>query len=135
MSDNNSGGLGVLVIGLIIIGVIVGCKFLGGVPVTYSEGTRTGIPTKVSYKGIVCKTYEGQLNLGGVKDTSEGVVANVWEFSVLDRGIVEQINVAANNRESVTLHYTQVYISATCKGASGYYITKVEKTEKGGGKK
>ena len=33
----------------------------------YSEGERTGVVQKLSYKGIVCKSYEGEQLLGGLR--------------------------------------------------------------------
>jgi hypothetical protein len=50
---------------------------------TYSEGVRSGIVLKISKKGLVFKTFEGQLNLmtfGASK--SQNLVAENFDFSV-----------------------------------------------------
>ena len=44
----------------------------------YSKGTRAGVINKFSEKGIVWKTYEGQIALEGIVSTGESVGANVW---------------------------------------------------------
>ena len=48
---------------------------------TYSEGTRAGDLIKISRKGYVFKTYEGQLKLGGIdlQNTEEGL-SDTWSF-------------------------------------------------------
>jgi hypothetical protein len=46
---------------------------------TVSDGTRTGILFKISKKGYVFKTYEGQLHLGASELMTE---QSVWDFSV-----------------------------------------------------
>lgn len=53
----------------------------------YSSGERAGQVVKFSRKGLVNKSWEGQINLGGMKQTTDAngnasVVANVFEFSV-----------------------------------------------------
>ena len=40
----------------------------------YSEGYRAGVPMKISKKGVVFKTHEGQLNIGGLSNNAEGVI-------------------------------------------------------------
>jgi hypothetical protein len=61
-----------------------------------SDGTRVGVLTKFSHKGLVYKSYEGELNMGGVRNSidSEGnrsVVANVWEFSCTRPDVAKKI--------------------------------------------
>lgn len=47
--------------------VLVVLIFLGAIALwTYSEGTRAGQLIKFSEKGVVFKTYEGELNMGGL---------------------------------------------------------------------
>lgn len=58
----------------------------------YSEGSRTGVLYKLSHKGIVWKSWEGELNLGGLRSTEQGAVANIWKFSVVDPAVAESAN-------------------------------------------
>ncbi len=104
--------------------------------VSYSEGERVGVITKLSHKGLFCKTWEGEMNLGGFKNVSskdnEGrsttsMVANVFEFSVTDPEIVAQIQEAMNQGETVGLMYSQMLIHNPCVSGTGYIITGVRK--------
>lgn len=61
-----------------------------------SDGKRVGVLTKFSYKGLIIKSYEGELNMGGVRNNvnSKGernVVVNVWEFSCSNPQMVEKL--------------------------------------------
>lgn len=71
-----------LIVFLILSVLFAGYYFYNNI--TYSEGTRAGYLVKISKKGFVFKTYEGQLNLGGISggDMSAIVSKDYWEFSV-----------------------------------------------------
>ena len=61
-----------------------------------SDGKRVGVLTKFSHKGLIIKSYEGELNMGGVRNNvnSKGernVVANVWEFSCSNPQMAEKL--------------------------------------------
>ena len=61
-----------------------------------SDGKRVGVLTKFSLKGLFIKSYEGELNMGGVRNNvnSKGertVVANVWEFSCSNPQMAEKL--------------------------------------------
>lgn len=127
-NDNAQAGCGLLVIVLFIIFLVV--RFFGGIPTEYGSGERVGVPVKVSYKGIVCKTYEGQLNLGGMATNGQGIATpNIWQFSVIDPKIVEQINDAADKGKRVTLTYWEPLVAATCQSDSGYIVTGVKEAQ------
>jgi hypothetical protein len=68
---------------------------------SYSEGQRAGILQKFSRKGWVFKTYEGELAMSIVP----GVTPTIWDFSVRDRSVAENLNAALGKR--VVLHYTE----------------------------
>src|SRR6476469_3404011 len=66
---------------LVIIIVAVATVFICGL--AYSDGTRSGILTKVSKKGYVFKTYEGEMNVGGISDGQGTIMpATIFQFSV-----------------------------------------------------
>src|SRR5262245_9974499 len=93
----------------------------------YSDGDRTGAITKLSRKGLFCKTWEGEMNLGGLKRKtnkkgSTSFVANVWQFTVEepDAHLVPAIQAKMDAGEPVTLHYVQDFIYWPCRGSTGY---------------
>ena len=91
---------------------------------------RTGVVTKISKKGFVCKTYEGQLNLGSIAGSSDdfsGVSATrSWEFTVYDESLVPKIEAAADSRKPVTLEYKQYISTSYCSSDTGYLVTGIK---------
>ena len=113
----------------------------GGCSSDYSSGERTGIVTKFSKKGIMYKTWEGELNMGGFKNSTDDdgntkVLANVFEFSLdnsTNRGenlqaLVDSINKAMEMGKRVTLHYNQELHTDwdNSRGETQYYVDKVK---------
>jgi hypothetical protein len=105
----------------------------GGFPwwsdTTYSEGERVGVIVKCSHKGLIWKTWEGEMQLGGVKPSEGGVVPNLWEFS-LRRGeegdLVQKVTEAQVSGRRVKVRYRQALSSAPWRGSTDYYLQSVE---------
>ena len=93
---------------------------------TYSEGTRAGQLIKFSKKGVIFKTHEGELNLGGLKtgNTNDGLEGNLWQFSVLDEDIINDLVNSEGKR--VKLSYKERYKAMPWTGETNYFITEVE---------
>lgn len=77
----------------------------------YSIGTRTGVIDKLSTKGLVCWTMEGQLALpnfskSGTLGRRDESIDNTFYFSVPDRDVRKQID-AIPPGSGVTLEYHQ----------------------------
>ncbi len=86
----------------------------------YAEGERTGYVQKLSKKGWVCKTWEGEI----VLVTMPGAIPEKFEFTVRDENVVKAINDAAGKR--VVLHYRQhKFIPTSCFGDTEYFIDGV----------
>lgn len=89
---------------------------------TYSEGVRSGELIKFSRKGIVNKTWEGEV--------SQGISgAQIFKFSVLDRDpdVIEALKQAEG--QYVKLQYEERYATFPWWGESKYFITSVEVTQ------
>lgn len=92
----------------------------------YSEGERTGVITKFTNKGLLFKTWEGQMNLGGVVSNGDGgVTANVWNFSVTDPEVVRQLILATKINARVTLSYEEYLLLPRSEANTNYLITKI----------
>lgn len=96
---------------------------------TYSDGTRAGDLIKISRKGVVWKTFEGQLNLGGFQSDSagDGLSGNIWSFSVGDRDVYEKLQNYEGKR--VKLHYKQRYRAFPWQGKTVYFVDEVMPVE------
>jgi hypothetical protein len=87
---------------------------------SYSAGERAGYVQKLSRKGWVCKTWEGEMALVSMP----GTVAEKFLFTVPDDAIAEQINRSIGSR--VTLYYEQhVGLPTHCWGDTQYFVTRV----------
>lgn len=90
----------------------------------YSEGTRSGILTKVSRKGYVFKTYEGELYVGGFSQGDGTIIpASVFYFSVTDDKVYHKLDSLQGRK--VVLTYKQVYKNFFWQGESDYFIHDV----------
>lgn len=91
---------------------------------SYSEGTRTGILMKVSRKGFVFKTHEGELNIGGISDGQGTILpATIFYFSVTDKEVYRKLENYQGKR--VTVRYRQVLHSFFWQGDTDYFIEGV----------
>ncbi len=115
-----------VVIFILIIGVLVFSFFYFG---TYGKGDRVGKVMKISEKGVLFKTYEGQINMegfGAVK--SENMFSQTFEFSVeKDRSdIIENLKTAMNNGKRVNIHYIERYWRIPWRGDSKHFVRGVK---------
>ena len=96
---------------------------------TYSEGTRAGTIIKVSKRGTIFKTHEGQLNVnafGAVK--GKGGLNESFEFSIPnDPELLESINGLIG--QPVRLSYKEKYFLFPWLGETKYLVTDVELNE------
>jgi hypothetical protein len=92
--------------------------------ITYSEGTRSGILTKVSRKGFVFKTYEGEMNVGGI-NAGEGTIMpqTTFKFSVTDPKVYDQLE--KDQGRKLVVHYKQVMHNFFWQGESDYFVQAV----------
>jgi hypothetical protein len=87
---------------------------------SYSTGERVGYVQKISQKGWLCKTWEGELAM----TTVPGTAPQIFEFSVRDDATARQIEHAAGQR--VALAYEQHKgIPSSCFGETEYFVTGV----------
>ena len=88
---------------------------------SYSTGERAGFMQKLSKKGWVCKTWEGELSLVALP----GAAPEKFEFSVRDDAVAERINATVGQR--VALVYEQHKgIPTSCFGDTEYFVTEVK---------
>ena len=77
----------------------------------YSEGTRVGNLQKFSQKGLINKSWEGEIVMEGTKIISNGGQmkgGNVWAFSVLDPEVAKILDALSETGGSVQIKYCQL---------------------------
>ncbi len=90
----------------------------------YSEGTRSGILTKVSKKGYIFKTYEGEMNVGGFNQGDGTIMpATIFKFSVTDDDVYHTLDSLQGKK--LVLTYKQVYKNFFWQGETDYFIQNV----------
>jgi hypothetical protein len=90
--------------------------------VPYSEGTRAGELIKFSHRGVVIKTWEGEI--------SQGISgAQIFSFSVLDQDkeVIEKLKEYQGSYVKVA--YVERFASFAIWGETKYFITEVEKEQ------
>jgi hypothetical protein len=87
---------------------------------SYSSGERAGWVQKLSRKGWLCKTWEGELSLVSMPGASQ----EKFLFTVLDDEVAEQLNKVMGKR--VALHYEEkVGLPTSCFGDTRAFVTGV----------
>jgi hypothetical protein len=87
---------------------------------SYSKGERAGYLQKVSDKGWICKTWEGELSLVALP----GAAPEKFLFTIRDKEVAKRVNDAAGQR--VTLTYEQHKgLPTSCFGETDYFVTDV----------
>jgi hypothetical protein len=87
---------------------------------SYSSGERAGWVQKFSYKGWICKSWEGELALVSLP----GSAVEKFYFTVHDDAAAAQIQQAVGKR--VTLHYEEkVGLPTSCFGETRYFVSKI----------
>jgi hypothetical protein len=91
---------------------------------SYSTGERAGYVQRLSQKGWVCKTWEGEMAMV----TMPGTVAEKFYFTVPAAQVAAKINASVGKR--VALHYDQhKWIPSSCFGDTEYFVTDVQVVE------
>ena len=109
---------------VVLAGFVVGVTLLFAAYVaialtwSYSTGERAGYLQKLSSKGWICKTWEGEQSLVSLP----GATPEKFLFTVRDDAVVAQLNAAMGKR--VTLNYEQHKgLPTSCFGETEYFVT------------
>ena len=105
---------------LVALAALVALYFAAALKWSYSTGERAGWVQKLSKKGWVCKTWEGELAMVSMP----GAAPEKFLFTVFDDDIAQQITRAMGKR--VSLHYEEkVGLPTSCFGETRHYVTAV----------
>ena len=94
---------------------------VGALSWTYSEGSRAGYLQKISRKGWICKTWEGELAL----TTVPGVAPVLWNFTVRKEAVARQLNIVIGRRVLV-FYREHKGIPSRCFGDTNYFVDSVK---------
>ncbi len=109
-----------LVLPLVVIVALAAVFFWAAWSWSYSAGERAGWVQKLSKKGWVCKTWEGELALVSLP----GTTAEKFFFTVHDEVVAQQITRHIGKR--VALHYEEkVGLPTSCFGETRHFVKGV----------
>ena len=109
-----------LLLALVLLGALAALFFWAALNWSYSTGERAGWVQKLSKKGWVCKTWEGELALVSLP----GTMLEKFLFTIRDEVVADAVTRAMGKR--VALHYEEkVGLPGSCFGETRHYITRV----------
>jgi hypothetical protein len=88
---------------------------------SYSEGERAGFMQKLSKKGWLCKTWEGELSLVALP----GAAPEKFLFTVRDDAVAANINRQVGQRVALTYEEHRG-LPTSCFGDTAYFVTDVK---------
>ena len=86
----------------------------------YSSGERSGYVQKISKKGWLCKTWEGELAMANLP----GTMPQIFLFSVRDDSVARLLEKNAGKRVAVSYEQHRG-VPTSCFADTQYYITNV----------
>lgn len=86
----------------------------------YSSGERAGYVQKISLKGYLCKTWEGELILVSMPGTQ----AEKFLFTVVDDDTAKKINASLGKRIRIS-YKEHAGIPSSCFGESAYFVDAI----------
>lgn len=87
----------------------------------YSEGERAGFMQKLSKKGWMCKTWEGELSLVALP----GAAPEKFLFTVRDDAVADKINKLVGQRVSL-VYAEHKGVPTSCFGDTAYFVSDVK---------
>jgi hypothetical protein len=125
---------GTTVIGL---ATLASAAIIGGCPILnswhYSEGDRVGMVNKISKKGLIWETYEGEMVLEGIVSDGKASGANTWDFAVDNYlpvskrdELKKKVEDSMNAQQKVKIHYVQQASTYPWRSGSNALIQTIE---------
>jgi len=113
-------GLLALLLVLLVPALIFGTWSWVTLNYSYSKGERAGYVQKLSRKGWVCKTWEGELAMANLP----GTMPEIFHFSVRNDSIARILEKNVGKRVSLTYDQHRG-VPTSCFAETQYYITNV----------
>jgi len=111
----------IITILVIVLAVFIYIKYF----YTYSEGYRAGLLQKFSKKGVIFKTYEGEMILSSVRSNRDIAIASEkFFFSVKTEGVANKLNQLQG--EYIVVHYREKNGVLPWVGETRYLVDSVK---------
>jgi hypothetical protein len=107
---------------LLIPAIIIALWIWVALGYTYASGERAGYIQKISKKGWVCKTWEGELAMANLP----GTMPQIFAFTVRNDSVAEILEKNIGKQVSITYEQHRG-IPTTCFGETEYFVTRVQR--------
>ena len=114
--------LTILIAILLIPAVIIALWIWVTLGYTYSTGDRAGYVQKISKKGWLCKTWEGEIAMANLP----GTMPQIFSFTVRSDSIAHIIEQNAGKQVSLTYEQHRG-VPTSCFGETEYFVTRVNR--------
>jgi hypothetical protein len=112
-------------VGLVVVVVLLAAGYTyGALHWVYSSGERVGYVQKLSKKGWLCKTWEGELTMSPIP----GAIPEKFFFTVRDEGVAQLLNQDLGKRMSLSYEQHKG-VPSVCFGETEFYIVKAKRME------
>ena len=111
-----------LLILVIVPAVIIALWIWVTLGYTYAMGERAGFVQKISKKGWLCKTWEGELAMANLP----GTMPQIFTFTVRSDSIAHVLEQNAGKQVSLTYEQHRG-IPSSCFGETEYFVTRVNR--------
>jgi hypothetical protein len=109
---------------ILIVPVVAGALWIWiSLGYTYAMGERAGFIQKISKKGWLCKTWEGELAMANLP----GTMPQIFTFTVRNDSVAHVIEQNAGKQVSLTYEQHRG-VPTTCFGETEYFVTQVHRT-------
>ena len=106
---------------VIILGIFIYFKYF----FTYSEGYRAGLLQKFSNKGVIVKTYEGEMILSSVSSSRDVALASEkFQFTVINKSLIREFDTLQG--QNIIVHYRQKKGAIFFRGDSPYLVDSIK---------
>jgi hypothetical protein len=110
-----------IIVALVVLALLVAGYVYVALHWSYSTGERAGWIQKLSNKGWLCKTWEGELALVSLPGSA---TVEKFAFTVPDDAVAAELTKVMGKR--VTLHYEEkVGLPTSCFGETRHFVTGV----------
>jgi hypothetical protein len=118
----------ILLIVIVIIGLIGYFKY----EFTFSKGYRAGLLQKISERGLIFKTFEGEMVLSSVQSNSNVAIASEkFQFSVANETVAKSMEQIQGRH--VVVHYMEKKGALPWRGDSRYIVDSIRVDNVAGG--
>jgi len=113
-------GLIALLVLVVLPATLIGLYTWSALSFVYAHGERSGFVQKISKKGWVCHTWEGELAMANLP----GTMPQIFDFTVRNDSVAQMVSTSIGKRVALTYEQHRG-IPFACFGDTEYFVVNV----------